>query len=221
MKFIIIGCGRVGSGLAQNLNQRGHNVIVVDNDANAFNQLGPAFRGQKIVGVGFDRDVLLQAEIDQADGLAAVTASDETNVVTAQVARQVFRVPKIIARVNNPRQAAIYHRLGLQTIAPTTWGISHIAEMLCHSQLDTVLSLGSGEVDIIQVEIPAALVGKSVQNLTSLGEISVVTITRNSKAFLPTSGTIFEYGDHVHIAVINSALEQLSLLLGLCERNIT
>jgi trk system potassium uptake protein TrkA len=215
MQIIIIGCGRVGAGLAQNLNQRGHTVTVVDRDPDAFNQFGPAFRGQKIVGIGFDRDVLLHAGIEHADGLAAVTASDETNVVTAQLARQVFRVPKVVARVNHPRQAAIYHRLGLQTIAPTIWGISRIADMLCHSQLDIVLSLGNGEVDVIQVEIPPTLAGKSVQNLTVLGEISIVTITRNGKAFLPTLGTVFEAGDQAHIAVISSASDRLSVLLGL------
>lgn len=215
MLFIVIGCGRVGSGLAQNLNQRGQTVTVVDSDPDAFSQLGPAFRGQKVVGVGFDRDVLLRAGIERADGLAAVTASDETNVVTAQVARQVFRVPKVVARVNHPRQAAIYHRLGLQTISPMIWGINRIADLLCHSQLDTILSLGNGEVDLIQVDIPLALVGKSVRDITVLGEISVVAITRSSKAFLPTQGTVFEVGDQAHIAVMSSASERLNALLGL------
>jgi trk system potassium uptake protein TrkA len=215
MLLIVIGCGRVGAGLAQNLNQRGHTVTVVDSDPDAFNQLSPAFRGQKIAGIGFDRDVLLRAGIERADGLAAVTASDETNVVTAQVARQVFRVPKVVARVNHPRQAAIYQRLGLQTIAPATWGISRIADLLCLSQLDTVLSLGNGEVDIMQVEIPPALVGKSVRDITILGEISVVALTRGSKAFLPTLGTVFEAGDQAHVAVTSTASERLSALLGL------
>ncbi len=215
MLFIVIGCGRVGAGLAQNLNQRGHTVTVVDSDPDAFSQLGPAFRGQKIAGIGFDRDVLLRAGIERADGLAAVTASDETNVVTAQVARQVFHVPKVVARVNHPRQAAIYHRLGLQTIAPTTWGISRIADLLCHSQLDTIFSLGNGEVDIMHVEIPPALVGKSVRDITVLGEISVVAITRSSKAFLPTLGTVFEAGDQAHVAVMSTASERLNALLGL------
>lgn len=213
MRIIVIGCGRVGAGLAQNLNQRGHAVTVVDSDPDAFRRLGPTFRVEHIVGIGFDREVLLGAGIERADGLAAVTASDETNVVTAQAARQVFRVPKVIARVNDPRQAAIYHRLGLQTIAPTTWGINRIADLLCHSQLDTVLTLGNGEVDIVQVEIPQALVGKSVRDLSILGEISVTAITRSGKAFLPTPGTLFEAGDQAHIAVMSGATDRLNSLL--------
>jgi trk system potassium uptake protein TrkA len=215
MQFIVIGCGRVGAGLAQNLNQRGHAVTVVDSDPDAFQPLGPAFRGQKITGIGFDREVLLRTGIERADGLAAVTASDETNVVTAQVARHVFRVPKVVARVNHPRQAAIYHRLGLQTIAPTTWGINRIADLLCHSQLDTVLTLGNGEADIVQVEISPALVGKSVRDLSILGEVSVVAITRRGKAFLPTLGTLFEAGDQAHIAVMSTATDRLNALLEL------
>lgn len=215
MHMIVIGCGRVGAGLAQNLNQRGHVVTVVDRDTHAFDQLGPTFRGHRITGIGFDRDVLLQAGIERADGLAAVTASDETNVVTAQVARQVFHVPKVVARVNHPRQAAIYHRLGLQTIAPTVWGINRIADVLCHSQLDTMLTLGNGEMDIVQAEIPPTLVGKQVRDLSVIGEIAVTAITRSGKAFLPTPGTLFEANDQVHVAVMNTATDRLNTLLGL------
>lgn len=215
MQFIVIGCGRVGAGLAHNLTQRSHTVTVVDSNPDAFTQLSPTFKGQTIVGIGFDRDVLLRAGIERSDGLAAVTTSDETNVVTALVARQMFQVPKVIARVNNPRQAAIYHRLNLQTIAPTTWGISRIADLLCHSQLDAILSLGNGEVDILQVEIPPALAGKSVRDLTILGDISVVAIARGSRAFLPTLGSVLEAGDQAYVAVMSTAIERLNALLGL------
>jgi trk system potassium uptake protein TrkA len=214
MRFIVIGCGRVGAGLAQSLNQRGHDVTVVDRDPNAFVQLGTSFRGQQIAGIGFDRDVLLRAGIERTDGLAAVTSSDETNVVSAQVARQIFRVPQVVARVNHPRQAAIYHRLGLQTIAPTTWEINRIADVLCHSRLDVLLSLGNGEVDIVQVEILPAVAGKLVRDITIVNEISVVAITRCGKTFLPTLGTVFEAGDQLQVAVVSTAIDQLNNLLG-------
>ncbi len=215
MRFIVIGCGRVGTGLAQSLNQRSHDVTVVDSNPNSFFQLAPSFRGQKITGIGFDRDVLLRAGIEKADGLAAVTSSDETNVVTAQVARQIFHVPQVVARVNQPRQAAIYHRLGLQTIAPTIWGINRIADILCHSRLDVLLTLGNGEVDIVQVDILPAVAGKLVRDLTILNEISVVSITRSGKTFLPTLGTMFEAGDQIHVAVVSTATDRLNNLLEL------
>ncbi len=129
MKLIIIGCGRVGAGLAQALSQRGHAVTVVDKDSLTFERLGSTFKGQTVNGGGFDREVLLQTGIERADGLAAVTGSDEVNIVTARLARQMFRVPRVVARLYDPRKAEVYQRLGLQTINPVTWGINRIAEL--------------------------------------------------------------------------------------------
>jgi trk system potassium uptake protein TrkA len=205
----------MGAGLAQTLNLNGHSVTVVDKDPVAFERLGPAFRGQTVVGVGFDRDVLLQAGIERADGLAAVTDSDEANVVAARLASQVFRVPRVVARLYDTRQAEIYRRLGLQTIAPVTWGIHQIADLLCYSPLDTVLSLGSGEVDVVKTEIPPLLAGRTVDELTVPGEIQVVAISRGGTTFLPTLGTVFQNGDLVHLVVLAASADRLRALLGL------
>jgi len=215
MRIIIIGCGRMGAGLAQNLNLRGHTVTVVDNDPAAFERLGPAFKGQTVVGVGFDRDVLVRAGIERTDGLAAVTASDEANVVAARLASQVFRVPRVVARLYDARKAEIYRRLGLQTIAPITWGIHQIADLLCYSPLDTVFSLGSGEVDLVRVEIPPLLEGRMVNELTVPGEIQVVAISRSGTTFLPTLGTVFQKGDLIHLAVLTASADRLRALLEL------
>jgi trk system potassium uptake protein TrkA len=215
MKIIIIGCGRMGAGLARTLSLRGHAVTVVDNDPTAFERLGPAFKGQTVVGVGFDRDVLLKAGIERADGLAAVSASDEANVVAARIARQVFRVPRVVARLYDTRKAEIYQRLGLQTIAPITWGIHQIADLLCYSPLDTILSLGSGEVDVVKTEIPPLLVGRTVNELTVPGEVQVVAISRGGTTFLPTLGTVFQDGDLVHLVVLAASADRLRVLLGL------
>src|SRR5512139_1762646 len=136
MKIIIIGCGRMGSGLARAMSLRGHAVTVVDRDPAAFERLGPTFKGQTVVGIGFDREVLLKAGIDRADGLAALTESDEANVVAARLASQVFHIPRVVARLYDPRKAEIYKRLGLRTIAPVAWGIARAADLLSHSQLE-------------------------------------------------------------------------------------
>jgi trk system potassium uptake protein TrkA len=212
MKIIVVGCGRLGSGLAQKLALRNHVVTVVDTDPLALERLGPNFRGQTILGVGFDREVLLKAGIERADCLAAVTASDDANVVAARMASQVFHVPKVIARLYDPRKAEIYKRLGLLTISPIVWGINHIADLVCHAPLETVLSLGS-EVDVIQAEAPPQLVGRTVRDLTILGEIHVVTVTRGGKTFLPTQGTAFQDGDLLHLAVLTTATDRLKELL--------
>ena len=214
MRIIIIGCGRMGAGLAQNLSRRGHEVTVVDRDLASFERLGSSFRGATVTGGGFDRDALLNAGIERADGLAAVTASDEVNVVAARLARQVFRVPKVVARIYDPRKAEIYQRLGLQNISPVTWGINRIIDLLCYSRMDTVLSPGSGDVDIVETEIPHLLVGRTVNELTVTGEIHVVTISRRGKTFLPTLGTEFHEGDLVHLALLAASADRLKALLG-------
>ena len=215
MRIIVIGCGRAGAGLAQVLTLRGHTVSVVDHDAAAFERLGAAFKGQRVVGIGFDRDVLLQAGIESADGLAAVTASDEANVVVARVAGQVFRVPRVVARVYDPRKAEIYARMGLPTIAPVTWGINRIADLVCYSPLETILSLGSGEVEIVESETTPLLVGRTVKELTVPAEIHVVAVSRGGKTFLPTLGTVLQDGDRVHLAVLSASTDRLASLLGL------
>ncbi len=215
MKIIIIGCGRMGSGLAHDLSLRGHTITVIDRDPSAFERLGPSFKGRTIAGVGFDRDVLLQAKIERTDALAAVTSSDEANAVIARLASQVFRVPRVVARLYDPRKAEIYHRLGLQTIDPTTWGIHRVGDLLCYSPLDTVLSMGSGGVDIVEIEVPALLVGRKVNELMIPGEIHVIAISRGNKTFLPTLGTVFQGSDLIHLAVVAASSDRLKALLGL------
>jgi len=212
MRIIIIGCGRMGAGLAQTLGRRGHTVTVVDRDSATFEQLGPSFNGQTVVGVGFDREVLLQAGIERADGLAAVTASDETNLVAARLARLVFRVPRAVARLYDPRKAEIYRRLGVQTISTTAWGIHRIAELLGYSAFDALASLGSGAVDLVEVVVPQLLVGRSVDEMTIPGEVHIVAISRAGTTFLPTLGTRFQDGDLVHLSVLATSIERLRAL---------
>ena len=214
MKIIVIGCGRVGAGLAQSLSQRGHAVTVVDKEPAAFARLGAGFTGHTATGLCFDREVLLHAGIGRADGLAAVTGSDATNLVTARLARQEFHVPRVVARLYEPRKAAVYQQLGVQTITPITWGIQRIAEILCYSQLHTILSLGSGEVDLVEVELPHLLSGRTVNEVTLAGEIQVVAISRGGNTFLPTLGTVFQEGDVLHLVVLAASAERLTTLLG-------
>jgi trk system potassium uptake protein TrkA len=200
--------------LAQSLSQRGQVVVVVDQEETAFERLGPRFMGQTVLGTGLDRDVLLQAGIARADGLAAVTGSDDTNVVLARLARQVFRVPRVVARLHDPRHTEVYRQMGIQTITPLTWGIQRLTELLCYTHLNTRLSLGSGEVDLVEVELPYLLAGRTVNELTLLGEIQVAAISREGRTFLPTLGTVFREGDRVHLLVLGSAAGRLTALLG-------
>lgn len=215
MRIIIVGCGRMGAALAQDLIRRGHGVAVIDKEPAAFERLVPWFTGDTVAGIGFDRTVLLQAGIERADGLAAVTDSDETNVVTARAAKQFFRVPKVVARLYDPRKAEIYRRLGVQTISQVTWGVNRVVELLCYSRLETLISLGSGEVDIVETALPQLLAGRPVAEVTVPGEITVVAISRQGKTFMPTPSTEMREGDMIHLAILVASGERLKALLGL------
>jgi trk system potassium uptake protein len=217
MKVIIMGCGRVGEQLARLMSVEGHAVAVIDYDPAALARLGEGFRGQKVRGIGFDRDVLVQAGIEQADAFAATSASDNANVVAARIARQIFRVPRVVARLYDPRRAEIYQRLGLLTISSTTWGAERIRELLTHSELDPLLTFGSGDVCLLSIEIPAMLAGRMVRHISISGEIQVIAITRQGRAFIPLTGTEFQPGDAVHLAILASSMERFKDMLGLDE----
>ncbi len=215
MQAIIVGCGRSGSGLAQALSKTGHAVTVVDLNPAAFEALGVDFKGKTVEGVGFDRDILALASIEQADALAAFTASDEANIVIARIAQEVYRVPKVVARLYDRNKAEIYKNLGIQTISTTTWGIKRAVDILTYSPLDAILTLGSGDVELVKIEVPTMLAGRKVDELTVLGSIHVAAIERGSKTLLPTAGTVLQRGDVLYITAAISAGTQLKQLLGL------
>jgi trk system potassium uptake protein TrkA len=128
---------------------------------------------------------------------------------------QVFRVPRVVARLYDPRKAEIYRRLGLQTITPVAWGINRLAELLCYSRLHTLHSLGSGEVDLVEAEVPSLLVGRATSEVVVPGEIQVVAISRGGRTLLPVPGAVFHKGDLVHLAVLGSSADRLKAILGL------
>lgn len=215
MKIVIIGCGRMGTGLARVLSLRGHAITVVDKDRAALEQLEQSFRGQTVVGEGFDQGALLKAGIEHADGLAAVTNSDEANVVVARLARLVFQVPRVVARLYDPRKADLYHRLGVQVVSPVPWVINRFADLLSYSELDAIVSLGDGEVEIVEAQVPALLAGRKVSAIAIAGEVQVVALSRKGKTFLPSSETLFQRDDTVHIAVLTASAERLRAVLAL------
>ena len=214
MKVIIMGCGRVGEQVSRLLADEGHDVTVVDYDAAALARLGTQFKGRTVHGIGFDRDILMAAGIKHADAFAATSSSDNANIVAARLARNVFHVPKVVARLYDPRRAEIYQRLGLVTISSTAWGAERIHEALTHHEMDSVFTFGSGEVSVITIEAPPQWVGRTVNHITVPGEITVIAVTRNGKALLPFFGTQFQHNDLVHLAVLSSAMERLESLLG-------
>ena len=217
MKIIVMGCGRVGAQVSLLMEQDGHEVTVIDSDASALEILGPKFKGRKITGVGFDHRVLVEAGIYNADAFAATSSSDNVNIVSARIARNVFRVPRVIARLYDPRRAEIYQRLGVLTISSTSLGAERIRELITHADLEPVISFGKGEVNLIRLEASPHLVGRAIKLLEVPGEIKVVCVVRQGEALIPFLGTELQVGDTIHLVVLASAMDRLSDMLGLGE----
>lgn len=213
MHVIIVGCGTLGSQLAKTLARAGISVAVIDPDPAALRRLHPNFPGKRIEGLGFDRSALLEAGVMRADGLAAVTDDDNTNFLVATLAREEFSVAKVVARIVDPLRAEIYQHLGVPVIAPTTWGAYRVHELLAHEGLATLVTSGNGEVKIVEFEVPLRLVGRVVRDLTVPGEINVLCLIRNGKAFIPLMGTAFAEYDLVQVAVAEFAVPKLESLL--------
>jgi len=214
MRVVIVGCGRMGSELAARIAE-GHEVTVVDRDPRAFERLPEGFRGRTVAGVGFDRDVLVRAGVEGSDALAALTAKDNANIVTARVARNIFRVPAVVARVYDPRRAQIYRRLGLQTVSTTSWGVARATQLLLHRELNVIRTLGEGEMELLEQEVPGHWVGRSADQVSVPGEIGVVAILRRGRAHLAAPPSVFERGDRAVIAIVPGARTRLEHLLGL------
>lgn len=213
MRVIIVGCGRLGGNLANALSAERHNVVVIDRNPLSFGRLSREFNGQMLTGVGFDREILQKADIEGADALAATTDSDNVNIVVAVTAKETFKVPRVVARIYDPEAAEIYRREGIPTVTPTILAANTMKAMIAHPQLVILSALGSGEVKIIEAEVPKPLAGRTVQDLTIPGESMVHVIVRRGQAMIPRADTRLEAGDVLHISVATRAVANVERLL--------
>ncbi len=215
MKIIIMGCGRVGSQVSWLLLRQGHDVTVIDHDANALAKLGLDFKGKLVRGLGFDHNALVEAGIEVSEGFVAASSSDNANIVAARIARTFFHVPRVVARLYDPLRAEVYQRLGLTTISTTDWGAERIVEVMTHTDLDVLHIFRDGGTTLVRVEIPLRLSGQRVNQMNIPGEVMVIAVTRDERTFIPVPGTEFREGDIVHVAVIPSAMARLEGMLGM------
>ncbi len=213
MRIIVVGCGRVGAGVARELAARGHRVTVVDRDRTALDRLGEGFPGRKVHGTALDLSLLRDLEVASMDAAAVVTGSDDVNAATALAARRILRVPIVVARLYDPRTAEIYLRLGVRTLAPVTWGIQRIADLVTATTTTPTATLGAGGVELVEVAVPALLDGRLAAELEVEGEIDVVAITRHGRTTLASAASRLASGDLVHVAVTRASLGRLETLL--------
>jgi trk system potassium uptake protein TrkA len=198
--IIIVGCGRVGQELALSVHRQGYNVAVMDANQNAFDRLGLDFAGRTVQGDALDRDALKRAGIDTAHGLAAVTSSDSANIITARVARDVFKIDHVVARVYDPARAPIYEMLGLQTVASSSWGAQRMEQLLLHPGLQSVYSAGNGEVQIFEVIVPETWQGRTLGELVPASSAVAAAVTRGGRGLLPAPDFVLMADDVLQVS---------------------
>lgn len=204
-----MGCGRVGSQLAIELLHGDHAVSVVDKNARSFWRYPPGEGAKTVVGLGFDRDVLEEAGIKEADGFVAVSSGDNSNIVSARVALEHYHVPRVVARIYDPRRAEIYQKLNIPTVATTVWGVKQIQLMLFHDRQEVRESLGGGEILRVRVPAPRHLVGKSATSINLDGRILVAGVSRGGKGFIPSAGSTLQEGDFLIVMLAKDGMELL------------
>lgn len=198
MKVIIVGCGRVGSTIARELSGQNHDVVVIDRRSEAFRRLGESFSGRTVTGIGFDRAVLSEAGIDAADAVVAVTNGDNSNILIARVARELFSVERVVARIYDPRRAAIYARLGIPTVASVTWASQRILGLIVPREGEPQWVDPSNRFSIVERPVSPDLVGISVADMSSRGS-EVLLVTRNGRTSRPDPTLLLQEGDAVHL----------------------
>ncbi len=210
MHVVVVGCGRVGSELAGNLEKAGHSVAVVDKNALAFRRLPAGFAGQQVVGFGFDRDDLLEAGIDRAEAVAAVTNGDNSNILTARIARENFGIQRVVARIYDPRRAAIYQRLGIPTVATVSWTTDQVSRRLLPGTETTNDWVDpSGKICLVEIPIPQHWCGKKLSGIDQPGRCVLSGITRLGSAQIVTPTLVGQEGDILHIVADVAAMDAL------------
>ena len=204
-----MGCGRVGILLTQELVKAGHEVSVIDKDPHAFDRLPPGFEAKTYVGLGFDREVLEEAGIKEADAFVAVSSGDNSNIVSARVALEHYHVPKVIARIYDPRRAEIYERLNIPTVATTKWGVKQIQLMLFHDRQEVRESLGGGDLVRLRVPVPAHLVGKPVSDSTSRARSSWPASRAAAAGSSPRPTARLQEGDYLAVIMAKDGMDLL------------
>lgn len=194
-----MGCGRVGATLAQSLEARGHSVAVIDQNPDAFRRLDAGFSGNKVTGLGFDRDTLRTAGIDDSYAFAAVSDGDNSNILAARVVRETFGVDNVVARIYDPHRAEIYQRLGIPTVATVRWTADQVLRRMLPMGTTDEYRDASGHIQLAQVDVHPAWVGRPLSALEAASGARVAYVTRYGDGILPTAGSVLQENDTVHM----------------------
>ncbi len=196
-----MGCGRVGARLAHDVEEQGHSVAVVDQNPDSFRRLGPDFSGRTVAGIGFDRDTMLRAGVDEAYAFAAVSSGDNSNIIAARVARETYGVQRVVARIYDPGRAEVYRRLGIATVATVPWTSREIIAELLPTDSSALWQDEAGRVALVELGPHGSWFGRPLEDLERATGARVAYLTRLGHALLPATGTVLQDGDRVFAAV--------------------
>lgn len=208
-----MGCGRVGSAIALELETAGISVSIIDQSREAFRRLGGSFKGQTVTGIGFDRDIMIEAGIEKADAFAALSNGDNSNILAARVARETFGVQNVVARIYDPARAEIYQRLGIPTVATVTWATEQVLRRLLPGGSRGEWRDPSGKVQLMEVSVHESWYGQSITELEIRSKARVAFLTRLGDAFIPDSHTVLQEGDLVHVIAHDEDIDDVTSAL--------
>jgi trk system potassium uptake protein len=208
--IVIMGCGRVGSSIAHTLEDQDHSVAVIDQDPEAFRKLRSGFKGIKVTGVGFDRDVLTEAGIERADAFAAVSSGDNSNVIAARVARESFGVRRVVARIYDPRRASVYQRLGIPTVATVAWTADQMLRRLIPEGAESLWRDPTGAVVLAEVAYSDFWIGQKVCDLEQAARARIAYVSRLGEAVVPSPNLVVQEGDVLHVIAADSAIAEIA-----------
>ncbi|HEV2088613.1 MAG TPA: TrkA family potassium uptake protein [Cryptosporangiaceae bacterium] len=214
MHIVIMGCGRVGSTLAHNLQKRGHTITVIDQNPDAFRRLGAGFAGETVTGVGFERRVLIEAGIERADAFAAVSSGDNSNIISARLARETFGVERVVARIYDSKRAEVYERLGIPTVATVRWTADRILRALQPGETAELWRDPTGAVAMIEPSLHPGWITCRLADLEDATGARVAYLNRFGVGTLPSPGTVLQEGDQVHLLVTDDIAEQVARTVG-------
>jgi trk system potassium uptake protein TrkA len=206
---VIMGCGRLGSTLAQKLDAQGHQVVVIDRDADAFRRLGDNFGGVTVNGIGFDRGVLRAAGVERADAFAAVSSGDNSNIISARLARETFGVSRVVARIYDSRRAQVYERLGIPTIATIRWAADRMYRFLVPEDRVEVFRDPTSVVSIVETPLHRDWIGQTVKSLEDRTGARVAYLARFGMGTLAQPSAVLQDGDQVYMLVTDETVDQV------------
>jgi trk system potassium uptake protein TrkA len=207
---VIMGCGRVGSSLSAAVERLGHTVAVIDKDVQAFRRLGTDFHGQQVVGVGFHRKVLIEAGVERAGAFAAVSSGDNSNIISARVARETFGVEQVVARIYDAKRAEVYERLGIPTVATVSWTTDRLMRTLLPDGVASAWRDPTGKVAIVQLPIHEGWVGHTVADLEQAIGARVAFIMRFGTGVLPNRKSVVQADDQVYVSALSGTISDVS-----------